>query len=212
MGEPVFNDPWYPPEQLAKLRSLVHVAVRESEPGSFVEIGCWEGRSTLAIAQVIADEFPYPPTLHAVDTWLGNVEEGPNHPSVVGAHARDVLATFRSNLQDCRVVIHQTTGAAYLRQRSGIIAFIHLDASHTYRATKELIELALPLMAPGGVMCGDDFANAHAGREELDGGVERAVRECLPHFVEAGNLWWWQRHPHHRHGGSRVGSGSTGAD
>jgi hypothetical protein len=42
-----------------------------------------------------------------------------------------------------------------------------------------------------GIICGDDFINAHAGREDLQGGVERAVKETLQGYKTIGNLWYW---------------------
>jgi hypothetical protein len=75
------------------------------------------------------------------------------------------------------------------------IAFIHLDAGHTYEATKALIDLALPRLARGGIICGDDFESSHAGRADLGGGVERAVRDAFSGDAHnAGNLWSFERH------------------
>jgi len=41
-------------------------------------------------------------------------------------------------------------------------------------------------MVKGGIICGDDFLSAHAGRKDLNGGV----REKCPHFKHVDNLWW----------------------
>src|SRR5205814_6573412 len=43
------------------------------------------------------------------------------------------------------------------------------------------------------IICGDDLETAHAGREDLQGGVERAVRELLPGFAAIDNFWYWQK-------------------
>lgn len=46
-------------------------------------------------------------------------------------------------------------------------------------------------MISGGIICGDDFKSANMSRVDLNGGVERAVREGLPNFKNIDNLWYY---------------------
>jgi hypothetical protein len=71
------------------------------------------------------------------------------------------------------------------------IKFIHVDASHEYESVREAIRFALPKLVKGGIICGDDFLSANVSRTDLHGGVERAVREMLPGFINIENLWYW---------------------
>ena len=71
------------------------------------------------------------------------------------------------------------------------VKFIHIDASHEYESVYKTIELILPKMVKGGIICGDDFKSANIYRVDLNGGVERAVRELLPNFENIDNLWFW---------------------
>ncbi|HXX90052.1 MAG TPA: class I SAM-dependent methyltransferase, partial [Acidimicrobiales bacterium] len=190
----VFHEEWYPDGQLAELCGLLDATLTRAVDGAIVEIGCWEGRSTVALARVLE---PSGRRLHAVDWWLGNVDEGTDHATVHALHERDVFATFTANVAPYRCVdVHRQDGRDFL---TGMppgegIAFVHLDAGHTYEATKQLIDLALPRLAPGGVICGDDFENSHAGRHDLGGGVEGAVRDALRgDGRNIGNLWYYQR-------------------
>jgi Methyltransferase domain len=73
------------------------------------------------------------------------------------------------------------------------IKFCHIDASHDYPSVKAEIEAALRLLLSGGILCGDDFQSASAQRADLQGGVERAVRELLGGFQSIGNFWFWQK-------------------
>jgi hypothetical protein len=73
------------------------------------------------------------------------------------------------------------------------VKFCHIDASHDYNSVHRTIAALLPKLVPGGILCGDDFESAHAGRHDLGGGVERAVRELLPGFEVSGNFWWWAK-------------------
>jgi len=196
---PGFHEEWYPDGQLAELGRLLHGTLEARIPGTFVEIGCWEGRSTVALARILEGTGH---RLHAVDWWLGNIDEGDGHATVSALAERDVFATFSANVAPYRCVeVHRRDGRDFLADLAaggptagGPIAFIHLDAGHTYESTKGLIDLALPHLAPGGVMCGDDFENSHAGRDDLGSGVEGAVRDAFHgDGRNIGNLWYYRR-------------------
>lgn len=188
-----FTEDWYSDEQLEHLTDLLRQTLDNGVKGMVVEIGCWEGRSTVALAKTAQ---PYEVTLHAVDWWLGNLDEGVNHASVVGARERDVYRAFLENIEPYpNVNVYIQDGEDYLADLIGKrIAFIHLDAGHTFKATNKLIRLAEPLLSPGAIICGDDYLNAHAGRHDLGGGVERAVRENFgTQFQTFGNLWYYEK-------------------
>jgi hypothetical protein len=64
----MFNEDWYSSKQIADLMLLVEKTKDLS--GNLIEIGCWEGKSTINIANKCFPEY-----LICNDTWLGNVEE-----------------------------------------------------------------------------------------------------------------------------------------
>jgi len=172
---------------LLALEALGHKI--EPLSGAVVELGCWEGASTCALANAI-----HPERLIAVDTWQGNVDESPDHETVRLLRERDVKAVFEANLkaytkgnvepvqQDC----HQ-----FLSHYDCPVKLCHVDACHDYASVKRILEALLPKMVPGGVLCGDDILSAHVGRSDLQGGVERAVSELLPGYFRRGNFWYW---------------------
>jgi hypothetical protein len=51
--------------------------------------------------------------------------------------------------------------------------------------------MLLPKLASGGILCGDDYVTANAQREDLQGGVQKAVLEMCPGHLVEGNFWWW---------------------
>jgi hypothetical protein len=186
---PIYHENWYRDEQLTHLAELYKHST--SAPGCVIEIGCWEGKSTVALANACA-----PDLLIAVDTWAGNIAESPNHPSVISAKERDVFAVFCHNIATqtpCNVLPLVTTSADFFKMWRTLIRFIHIDASHDYPSVKTEIESALKHLAPGGIVCGDDILTSPITRKDLQGGVERAVKETLPKFNAVGNLWWWQK-------------------
>jgi len=186
-----FHENWYSDEQCQALFNAYGLA-RELI-GDVVEVGCWEGRSTSVLANAC-----YPEPLHAVDTWQGNVDESPDHPTVALAKQRDVYRTFLKNMKSLtlgNVKPHVMRSRDFFARQVKPIKFCHIDASHDYGSVKTDIEGARKHLLPMGVLCGDDFLSASARRHDLQGGVERAVRELLPGFKTAGNFWYWQNTP-----------------
>ena len=187
--ESAFHEEWYSGDQILRMCAL-YSRVRELR-GAVMEIGCWEGRSTIGLAHACDPEL-----LLAIDTWEGSVDESPSHPSVHQARQRDVFTQFTANVQlltKGNVKAIRRDCHEYLREWRGPIKFVHLDASHDYRSVKAVLEALMPSLTPGGILCGDDFETACVSRADLDGGVERAVRETLPGFQADHNLWFWRK-------------------
>ena len=187
----MFNEDWYSEAQCAELDKLI-TGVREVY-GKIIEIGCWEGKSTSAIANSC-----YPEQVICNDTWLGNVSEsiltGQTHATEIICRERDVYQTFLDNMNQLtkgNYSVVKRDCMEWLKEYNEPIKFIHIDACHEYESVFETINLVLPKMVKGGVMCGDDFTTSHINRADLHGGVERAVRELLPGFTSVGNLWYF---------------------
>ena len=186
-----FNENWYDKTQLKNLVQLYN-KVRPLK-GLVIEIGCWEGRSACKLANAA-----YPDVLHAVDTWEGNIAEGEDHPSVQIARKRDVFSVFKENVAigtKGNVEAHRQDCFEYLKNLSAPVKFCHIDAAHDYESVKRTIELLLPYMVSGGILCGDDYVSANAKRDDLQGGVERACQETLKGHYNMRNLWAWSNGP-----------------
>jgi beta-1,4-mannosyl-glycoprotein beta-1,4-N-acetylglucosaminyltransferase len=187
--EVMFHEDWYPDDQILRLVAA-YEPVRELD-GAVVEFGCWEGKSTIAIAHAC-----HPDSVIAVDTWAGNQSEDADHATVHLARERDVLAQFKRNIElltPGNVIATPSNLTDFADSWSGPIRFAHIDASHEYRSVHRAIQFCLDWLVPGGVLCGDDFLSADMSRIDLDGGVERAVRELLPGFQQIHNFWSWQK-------------------
>ena len=188
----------YRDDQIQSLIQVVGLAVDNPVSGMFVEIGCWKGKSTAAIANRC-----WPNPLHACDTWKGNIDEGnvtgKLHPTAKVAASVDVKAIFDENIANHtkgNVEDHQEDCFVYLdalEQMKYPVKFCHIDASHDYESVKKTIEMLFPRLTEGAILCGDDIASAHRGRLDLEGGVERAVMELLPGYIKDKNFWWWSK-------------------
>ncbi len=183
-----FHENWYSERQQKKLIAT-YDRVRNIE-GAIIEIGCWEGRSTIALARACEPE-----QLVAIDTWEGNKDEAPDHATVRLAKKRDVFATFLKNIEELtsgNVKPVKQDCHEFLAHFKEPIKFLHLDASHDYDSVKRTLDAAKPLVVRGGVICGDDYRNANERRADLNGGVQRAVKESFgKNFSAQGNFWHW---------------------
>lgn len=143
-----FHENWFTPESCEVLADLARTVV--DVPGRIVEIGSWEGRSTVAIANAVA-----PRPVDAVDTWQGC----PDDVSEQIAAGRDVHAQWQANvaaLTAGNVTAHRMDWRTYHDQHRTPCAFLFVDATHTYDEVYDNLAAFAPLMTPGGIMCGDD--------------------------------------------------------
>jgi len=190
----MFNEDWYSESQIRNLITLLQKV--KGINGKIIEIGCWEGKSTISLANNC-----FPEILICNDTWLGNVNEsiitGVTHITEIILKERDVYSIFienmNNNTQKNYVVIKEDC-LEWLTHFDGDIKFIHIDASHEYESVYETIKLVLPKLVKGGIICGDDYQTANMNRIDLHGGVERAVQELLPTHKNINNLWYFINH------------------
>ncbi len=169
-----FTEDWFDETQIAALQALY---ARTTGVGDIVEVGSWEGRSTVALANVA-----HPDVVHAVDTWRGCTSDD----SGTLAAGRDVYAAWCTNVAELtagNVVAHRMGWREFFTDRTDPIRFLFIDAEHTYREVFDNIRAALPLMAAGSVMCGDD-----AGHPP----VSSAVIDALGQLTLTGGLWHWE--------------------
>jgi predicted O-methyltransferase YrrM len=170
-----FGEEWFGPESQAALADLYRRVVACS--GEIVEVGCWTGRSTVALANACV-----PHVVHAVDTWLGS----PGEISETLAAERDVFAEFQANIRDRtvgNVAVHRMDWRQFFASMTDPIRLLHIDAEHSYSEVSDNIAAALPLMVPGGIIAGDD---AHHPP------VQRAVVDAFGDANLIATLWWVQ--------------------
>jgi len=187
----MFHENWYSDKQCNNLKNLLKKVKGLS--GDIIEIGCWEGKSTVQLANVC-----FPEVLIVNDTFLGNIDEsiitGITHPSELILKERDIESIFKSNMKQLtkgNYNLIKKDCFDFLRNYNSKIKFIHIDASHDYESVFAVIQLVLPKLVKGGIICGDDFLTSNITRTDLNGGVERAVRELLPGFKSIDNLWYF---------------------
>jgi beta-1,4-mannosyl-glycoprotein beta-1,4-N-acetylglucosaminyltransferase len=183
-----FNEIWYSAESLRWLFETYQMLGPGVE-GIILDIGPWEGRTTLALGAA-----SFPEGVMAVDTWRGNEQEGDTNITVVAAKLRDIKANFARNITALgrgNICHHHGDSNEFLRELTESIKFVHLDADNSYRYVRDTILLLIPKMAQGGVICGNNIISNSESRSDLESGVEKAVRELLPGHVRKGNHYSW---------------------
>ncbi len=180
---PVFVEDWYDPQAAAYVSWLAQSAPE----GACVEIGSWEGKSAVCIAQSIQ-----PRPLICVDHWKGNIDEG-DEESIGLAKERKIQATFWRNMElltpenvEAYIMDWRRWVSEWAGMNDPRIAFLHLDASHDYDSVADCLVAILPFLVPGAILCGDDY---------YADGVYRAVHDTLGPSVSdvGGRVWMWQR-------------------
>ncbi len=195
---PTFHENWMSGGQAIY---MAHLAMQSPE-GAIVEIGAWEGRSTIALAQIVA-----PRIVHVVDHWRGNIDEDADHASGKTARERDVQATFAANMERCTAgnwTVHamgwqewakwmvggynskkanRKTFENVITQADDIqpIAFLHLDASHDRASVRDCLTAIKPFLVDGAILCGDDA---------YDERVIAGVRDVFPDAEVVGDRMW----------------------
>jgi len=170
--EAKFHEDWFCEQSQQRLAELAHKVA--DVDGMIIEIGSWEGRSTVALANAI-----HPRVVHAVDTWHGS----PGEISADLAAGRDVFKQFLANIDewtDGNVIAHRMGWRDFMGFVRGPVAFLFIDAEHTYREVRDTIAAFRPHMAPGAIMCGDD---AHHGP------VRQAATEAFDGVLHVATLW-----------------------
>ncbi len=153
-----------------------------------VEIGCWKGRSTKAIATHT------PGIVYAVDHWEGSGDDCAEMKHEVSSKGPDGLRDeFVRNLEPeiiaGRVIVVRAASddaVAQLRELlDGHLAdMVFIDGDHTFASVRRDILNYRCLLRDGGLLAGHDYSIAWPG-------VVQAVDELIPHrsVIRTGSIW-----------------------
>lgn len=153
-----------------------------------VEIGSWKGRSTKALAAAT------PGCVYAVDTWAGSegFDAGAYKSEIDRIGPEGIYQEFLKNLAPeiaaGKVVpVRMTSGGAAAMFEKLLLRFdmAFIDANHDVESVRQDIRLWKPLLAPGGLLSGHDYAPRNPG-------VMQAVDELIPEkkVMENGTIWY----------------------
>jgi len=167
---------------------LIWLAEQAQSAKVIIEVGCWKGRSTLALADNTTGK------VYAVDHWQGTPEDAHLKEVARLGGADGLYQTFLANLdgriESRRVVpMRMDAGRAAVELAvKGIFPdLVFLDGDHRVEAVRRDIDTYRSILKVGGILCGHDYAcPSHAG-------VTQAVNEAFPTVNRAGLSIWWVR-------------------
>lgn len=140
--------------------------------GSIVELGAYEGGSTIRLAEIAKKTGCIP--MHSVDVWthLGTTQ------SDMERSDDRVKAAWMRNTEDLRrdgvVEVHIGMTAEIGKEWVGPICFLVIDAGHRYEEVHADIEAWVPHLRSGGMVFFDDYGPWDGTR-----GTEGAVKDLL---------------------------------
>lgn len=141
---------------------LTWLAEKSLDKNVVIEVGSWHGRSTRALGDNAMG------IVYAVDTWDGSANERDtwhqSARSMDGDHAfyefmqNNIDLVSRGKIVPVRM---SSKNASDFFRRNGIIAdMIFIDADHTYEGVVSDIKSWMPLLKPGGLLCGHDYVHS----------------------------------------------------
>jgi predicted O-methyltransferase YrrM len=164
------------------LRAIYAAVMDSPAKGGHLEIGCYLGRSTVAIGMALRRR-GLGEVVDVVDQFAAP-ESDPKLCADYGAHAAPE-ATFRANMERNGIDYRLWRGSAASVRAAGSVQgplrFAFIDGDHSYEGAKHDIEWVLPLMASGGYVAMDDCLNGTSvyGGKCGHWGVLRAAEEVL---------------------------------
>jgi predicted O-methyltransferase YrrM len=168
---------------------LIWLAEQAQSCHEIIEVGCWKGRSTLALADNT------PGHVWAVDHWRGTagdphlaeVERLGGPDGLYQEFCRNMGDQVRGRMRDNISILRMDASEAASYFRPASVDLIFIDASHIYADVKRDLETYRPFVKPGGILCGHDYAcPVHIG-------VQHAVDALFPTVNRAGMSIWWIR-------------------
>jgi hypothetical protein len=173
-------------------------------PGArVVEIGSYQGRSTV----VLASSIPEGGEVHAIDPH-GGTDRGPQEISGKEIEAEGDSLVFQQNLEQAgvrdRVVYHRQWSQVALAEFEGAVDLLYIDGAHRYAPARDDIRRWGDRVAEGGTMLiHDSFSSIgvtgalftslcfsprwrYVGRA---GSMTEYRREAVPSAQRLGNAW-----------------------
>ncbi len=164
-----YTQTWFPESAIcAKLLDMVDV----SAPHSVLEIGCFEGLSSVFFADNL---LTHPEsTLTCVDPFL--TIDNNDHAGLISNQTEEY---FDHNIRSCqhpdRVTVHKIISDAFFPQNKATYDIIYIDGCHEVDFVKRDMENSFAVLRPGGIMWMDDYL----------GGDKIQIKAVMDAFVQA---------------------------
>jgi len=147
---------------------LFGALVEKLQPKQVIEVGSWMGQSSCNLASSVKRVGLTECSVICIDTWLGSLEHWVDPELRAHMKLKNGFPTFyydflsnvaNLGLQDVVVPMPMPslTGAALLKKKGIKAELIYIDGSHETLDVYNDLEAYWPLLAPGGIIFGDDW-------------------------------------------------------
>lgn len=152
-----------------------------SDNDTFVEIGCWFGKSTCYMAEKIKENKKNI-KFFTIDTFKGNIGEESSTGGFLNAFENNMK---NAGIEDFVTWYELKSNVAVEKFEDNSLQFLFIDGDHSYKGIKKDIELWLPKIKAGGYIGGHDW-------QVKD--IRKAVNEFFDDdFNIHGNSWLHQK-------------------
>jgi len=159
------------------------VVVTAPTDSILIEVGCWLGKSTIYLAEVVKASGK-DIRIFAVDTWRWQH----NPEDLAGKPFGYIYHQFLANIRACGVndiitplCLPSVEAAKYFEDSSAFMVYI--DAEHTYEAVRNDIAAWRKKIRPGGMLAGHDYTYADKVKQAVDETWPNGVRLIGPTWV-----------------------------
>ncbi len=174
--------------------------IDQTRPKIIIEVGTWKGASAIHMAKLLQEK-QIDCTIICIDTWLGALEHlsGEYANSLAKKHGWPTLYyQFLANVMYSDVhpyivplPLPSNIAARWLQKNDLKADLIYIDASHEEQDVYADLNNYWNLVAPQGILFGDDYADLnHIG---VATAVHRFANERQLAFKTVRNKWWLQK-------------------
>jgi predicted O-methyltransferase YrrM len=167
---------------------LYREMVDRYDSGIFVELGSYQGRSAIYMAELLQIEKKYDIQFYCVDLWpsmsspimVPSQYFDSNEIKIAADLPQELYHTFITNIKNTKtidrinIIRDHTVNAAKIFEDNSV-DFIYIDAGHKYEQVVADINAWYPKIKNGGIIAGHDFKG---------GPVKQAVVDTLPNVTE----------------------------
>lgn len=151
----IFSHDWFS-GNIPNLTEIAnHWRVARPSPFSILEIGSFEGKSTVWLGTHFK-----PTEIVCIDTWQGGADHvgtGINFEEIRSHFLHNTSMLFQIGIRVEDIVADSYTGLIQLNAQNRLFDFIYVDGSHTAKDVLQDLVLSYPLLKPGGIIYCDDY-------------------------------------------------------
>jgi predicted O-methyltransferase YrrM len=170
------------------------VAESMPEDATLVEIGVWQGRSSIYMAEALK-EIGKPAKFYLVDSFDG----GKLLADIAATLEKPLLSILRDHIAAAGVVdqitaiIDKSSINASQQFADQSIDFAFIDADHDYASVRQDLTAWWPKIKPGGILAGHDYGTCWEGVTHAVN--EFVLRSCLD-FQLTTEVWQVRKQKH----------------